>query len=169
PVIMAAALPLFFGWVMTSAPARRARVPVSSLDPSSTTMTMSAPGIRLAAVTVAPMRSASFIAGMMAATASGAGFGCALMRSPVRRVRRPGQGHGALRDSARRRASRGCQWMVSWRHDARADAAGLGAHRLGGVQRLVHALAECGDGLFDVVDRGAELEFPDRDDDAVGA
>ena len=115
PVIMAAALPLFFGWVMTSAPARRARVPVSSLDPSSTTMTMSAPGIRLAAVTVAPMRSASFIAGMMAATASGAGFGCALMRSPVRRVRRPGQGHGALRDSARRRSSRGCQWMVSWR------------------------------------------------------
>src|SRR5699024_4000870 len=54
-------------------------------------------------------------------------------------------------------------------HDARADAAGFGAHRLGGVQRLVHALAEWGDGLFDVVDRGAELKLPYRDDDAVGA
>src|ERR1700722_3746682 len=71
PDRMASALPRLRGCLMTLAPAAAARRPVSSSDPSSATITRSAPSSLVAAVTVAVMRSASFLAGMMTARSPG--------------------------------------------------------------------------------------------------
>ncbi len=67
PVSIAAALPRLRAWRTTIAPATAASLPVPSLEPSSTTTTMSTPGIRTAALTVAPIRSDSFLAGITTA------------------------------------------------------------------------------------------------------
>src|SRR5580704_10832869 len=70
PLVIAAALPRLRACLSTTAPAPRAKAPVPSLEPSSTTTTRPMPGSPAAAVTVWRMRSASFRAGMTTATSS---------------------------------------------------------------------------------------------------
>src|SRR5215472_12628927 len=67
PDSIAAALPRLRACRITAAPAPCASAAVPSADPSSTTMTMSTPGSPAAPFTVAAIRSASFLAGMMTA------------------------------------------------------------------------------------------------------
>ena len=68
PVSIAAPLPRLRACRITDAPASCAAAAVPSVDPSSTTITMSTPGRPAAARTVAAIRSDSFRAGMMTAT-----------------------------------------------------------------------------------------------------
>src|SRR5258705_1330646 len=64
PVFTAAPFPLLYGCLMTHAPAARARVAVSSADPSSTTMISRHGAAPRSCETTLPMASASFIAGI---------------------------------------------------------------------------------------------------------
>src|SRR5947199_1421686 len=64
PVFTAAPLPLLYGWRITFAPAASARVPVSSLDPSSITRTSCQRADDCSDVTSAPTEAASLNAGI---------------------------------------------------------------------------------------------------------
>src|SRR6202034_386956 len=64
------------------APASRAAAAVPSVDPSSTTITMSTPGRPAAARTVAAMRSDSFLAGITTATSPLGGTMAAILVGP---------------------------------------------------------------------------------------
>src|ERR1700728_73264 len=74
PVSIAAPLPRLRACRITAAPASLARLAVPSREPSSTTTTSPAPGIALAAPTVACIRSASFHAGMTTASSCASGM-----------------------------------------------------------------------------------------------
>src|SRR5690625_3956759 len=92
PVSMAAALPRFWEWRTTTAPAARAACWVSSSLPSSTTSTRSTYGMARTARTVSAIRSTSSLAGMTTA---------ARCRPPA-----PGIPAGAVPPAGRRRITR---------------------------------------------------------------